>query len=195
VKPIKAFKKDGPNRVIFELEGPNADFPYILAETRTPIVPAGTTNAAFAGAVDASVLWQGDAKKAGVNIEVVKEPVDGYWDTVWNKKPWSSCFWFARVTADWMFSMAYAADAPANDMHWKHERFNKLLVEARGELDQKKRKEMYHEMQLIVRDEGGVVIPMIANMVDAASTKVKFDKPAGNQELDGLRICERWWFA
>jgi len=33
------------------------------------------------------------------------------------------------------------------------------------------------------------------NMVDAASDKVKFDKPAGNQELDGLRICERWWFA
>ena len=44
VKPIKEFKKDGPNRIIFELEGPNADFPYILAETRIPIVPAGTTN-------------------------------------------------------------------------------------------------------------------------------------------------------
>ena len=44
VTPIKEFKKDSPNRVIFKLEGPNADFPYILAETRTPIVPAGTTN-------------------------------------------------------------------------------------------------------------------------------------------------------
>lgn len=54
---------------------------------------------------------------------------------------------------------------------------------------------MYHEMQRIVRDEGGVVIPMIANMVDAASKKVKFEKPAGNQELDGLKIYERWWFA
>ena len=94
-----------------------------------------------------------------------------------------------------MFTMAYAADAPANDMHWKNKRFNDLLVEARGELDQNKRKDMYREMQQIVRDEGGVVIPMIANMVDAASDKVKFDKPAGNQELDGLRICERWWFA
>ena len=154
-----------------------------------------TADAAFAGAVDASMLWQAQAKKAGIDIEVVREPVDGYWDNVWNKKGWSACFWFARVTADWMFTMAYAADAPANDMHWKHERFNKLLVEARGELDQKKRKEMYHEMQEIVRDEGGVIIPIIANMLDAASTKVKFDNPAGNQELDGLRICERWWFA
>lgn len=34
-----------------------------------------------------------------------------------------------------------------------------------------RRKEMYQEMQQIVRDEGGVIIPMIANMVDAASKK------------------------
>ena len=153
-----------------------------------------TSDAAFDGAVDASILWQGHAKKAGININVVREPVDGYWDNVWNKKGFSSCFWFARVTCDWMFTMAYAAEAPANDMHWKHDRFNKLLVEARGELDQNRRKTLYHEMQTIVSNEGGVVIPMNANMVDAANKKVKFDQPAGNQELDGLRICERWWF-
>ena len=152
-------------------------------------------NKVLDGAVDAAVLWQGHAKKAGIDIKVVKEPVDGYWDNVWNKKGFSACFWFARVTCDWMFTMAYAAGASANDMHWKHDRFNKLLVEARGELDQNKRKALYGEMQAIVSNEGGVVIPMIANMVDAASKKVNFDQPAGNQELDGLRACERWWFA
>lgn len=154
-----------------------------------------TSDAAFAGAVDAAILWQNHAKKAGIDIKVVREPVDGYWDNVWNKKSWSACFWFARVTCDWMFTMAYAAEASANDMHWKHERFNKLLVEARGELNQNRRKGLYGEMQRIVSDEGGVVIPMIANMVDAANNKVAYDEPAGNQELDGLRICERWWFA
>ena len=46
-----------------------------------------------------------------------------------------------------------------------------------------------------ILEAGGVVIPMIANMVDAATKKLNFEKPAGNQELDGLRICERWWFA
>jgi peptide/nickel transport system substrate-binding protein len=94
-----------------------------------------------------------------------------------------------------MFSIEYAADAPQNDMRWKHERFNKLLKEARAEMNQNKRAEMYFEMQKIVRDEGGVVIPMIANMVDAASDKLKFENPAGNYELDGQRVCERWWFA
>jgi peptide/nickel transport system substrate-binding protein len=153
-----------------------------------------TSDAAFAGAVDAAILWQQHAQKAGIKVEVVREPVDGYWDNVWKKKAWSACFWNARVTCDWMFTMAYAAEASANDMQWKHPRFNELLVADRGELDDKKRGEMYKDMQSIVRDDGGVVIPMIANMVDAANTKVKFETPAGNQELDGMRAIERWWF-
>ncbi|MCF8038951.1 MAG: ABC transporter substrate-binding protein [Desulfohalobiaceae bacterium] len=153
-----------------------------------------TSNAAFDGAVDAATLWKEHAAKAGIDIQIVREPQDGYWNNVWMNKPWCACFWFSRATADWMFSVAYAEDAEWNDMHWKHERFNKLLNEARAVLDEQKRDEMYQEMQKIVRDEGGVVIPMVANMLDAASDKVRFENPAGNWELDGLRCCERWWF-
>jgi peptide/nickel transport system substrate-binding protein len=152
-------------------------------------------DAAFAGAVDTAQLWQQHAEKAGIKIEVIKEPSDGYWKTVWKQKPFSACFWFGRATADWMFSVCYAADAPQNDMNWKHPRFNELLNAARAELDQEKRKAMYIEMQEIVHNEGSVIIPMIANMVDAASNKLKFENPAGNWELDGMRLCERWWFA
>jgi peptide/nickel transport system substrate-binding protein len=54
---------------------------------------------------------------------------------------------------------------------------------------------MYVEMQKIVSDDSGVVIPMFANHVEASTTKLKFDKVAGNWELDGTRIAERWWFA
>lgn len=79
-------------------------------------------------------------------------------------------------------------------MNWKHSRFNELLSAARAELDENKRREMYFEMQQIVHDEGAVVIPMIANMLDAASKKLQFENVAGNWELDGMRFTERWWF-
>jgi peptide/nickel transport system substrate-binding protein len=94
-----------------------------------------------------------------------------------------------------MFSTAYAADAKWNDTFWKHDRFNKLLKEARAVLDKKKRREMYVEMQKIVRDEGGVVVPMYADYMAAASKKVKFENPSGNWPLDGHKCAERWWFA
>ena len=111
------------------------------------------------------------------------------------KKAFSTCFWSGRPTSDWMFATAYADDAAWNDSFWKHDRFNKLLKEARAILDQKKRREMYVEMQKIVRDEGSVIVPMYADYLAAATKKVKFSNVAGNWPMDGHKNAERWWFA
>jgi len=154
-----------------------------------------TADAAFEGAVDAAVLYKENAAKAGINIEVVREPNDGYWSNVWMKKPWCAVFWGGRPTEDWMFSTAYAEDASWNDTFWKNKRFNELLIAARAELDEKKRRDMYVEMQQIVRDDGGVVIPMFASDLSAATDKIKHGPLAVNWELDGFRCAERWWFA
>jgi peptide/nickel transport system substrate-binding protein len=159
-------------------------------------VQLSAAEAAFGGAVDAAVLYRDAAAKAGIDIEVVREPNDGYWDKVWLKKPWCMSYWTGRPTEDWMFSQAYSAEADWNETHWKHDRFNELLVQARAEIDEGKRGAMYREMQLIVRDEGGAVIPMYANYVWAtADNLVHDDKVAANWEMDGNRAIERWWFA
>jgi len=94
-----------------------------------------------------------------------------------------------------MFSTAYAADAKWNDSHWKHDRFNKLLIEARSELDSSKRREMYVEMQRIVRDEGGVVVPLFNNYLLACADKLQHGPMLRYADLDGNKLAERWWFA
>lgn len=158
-------------------------------------VQLSAADAAFPGAVDAAVLYREHAAAAGIDIEVVREPNDGYWSNVWMKKPWCAVYWGGRPTEDWMFSTAYAAGAPWNDSFWNHERFNRLLIAARSELDEKKRREMYVEMQRIVRDEGGVVVPMFANYVFAMHERVRHGpQMAANWDTDGGRHVERWWF-
>lgn len=146
------------------------------------------------GFLDTAVLYKEQAAKAGINIELVREPVDGYWTNVWLKKPFVSCRWGGRPTADWMFSTGYAKDAQWNDSHWKHKRFNDLLLNARAEVDASKRREMYFEMQKICRDEGGVIVFMFKDFVEAVRSNVKFDALAGNWASDGSRNAERWWF-
>ncbi len=158
-------------------------------------VDLSAADAAFAGSVDAAVLYKEHAAKAGITINVVREPNDGYWSNVWMKKPWSAVYWGGRPTEDWMFSTAYAEGAAWNDSFWIHERFNKLLKEARTELDEAKRREMYVEMQRIVSDEGGVVVPMFANYVFAMRKNVQHGEMAANWSLDGNKGAERWWFA
>ena len=138
--------------------------------------------------MDTAILFKEHAAKAGIKIDVVREPADGYWTNVWMKKDWSFSFWNGRPTEDWMFSLAYAGDAAWNECFWKNEKFDKLLVEARAELDENKRREMYTEMQQIVRDEGGSIIPMFATDFQAASVKLGHGKVAANYECDGFKV-------
>ncbi len=158
-------------------------------------VNLSAANAAFPGAIDAAQLYQASAKAAGIEINVVQEPDDGYWSNVWLKKPWCACYWSGRATEDWMFSTAYESGVPWNDTSWENARFQELLLTARAELDSAKRKDMYTEMQMLCSSEGGTVVPMYANYVDAHSTKLKHAEAVGNNfQMDGSRLCERWWF-
>jgi len=150
-------------------------------------------DAAFSGAVDASILIKEHAKKAGININVVREPDDGYWSNVWIKKEWCMCYWGGRPIEDMMFSVAYADGAPWNDTHWSNAKFNELLVDARAELDEVKRRKMYEDMQEICRNDSGTVVPMFNQMVEASSNKLGHGPISGHMAMDGMRTGERWW--
>jgi peptide/nickel transport system substrate-binding protein len=159
-------------------------------------VSLSAADAAFAGAVDAGVLFQNSAKAAGIDLTVVREPNDGYWSDVWMKKSFSAVYWSGRPVQDQMFATAYSCGADWNDSFWCNDRFEALMVEARAELDPAKRQEMYFEMQDLVSNQGGVIIPMFANYVFATSNKIKTPEAMGsNWDMDGERWAERWSFA
>lgn len=158
-------------------------------------VDLSASDAAFAGGVDAAVLMKESATKCGIDINVIKEANDGYWDAVWMKKPWCFSYWSGRPTADWMFTTAYAADAPWNDTFWKNDRFNELLLKARAETDDATRAPMYAEMQQILHDDGGIMVLMFNNFTSAHSDKLAHGELNSNYDHDGGYIFERWWFA
>ena len=147
------------------------------------------------GAVDMIVLFSEHAKAAGIDLKPVREPNDGYWSDVWLKKPFVFVKWGARPTPDNMFTLAYKDDAPWNEAHWQNERFNELLLQAKAELDQNLRAEMYREMCQIARDDGGTIIPTFLNFVYARRSNVAHGPSlASSWELDGGRGYHRWWF-
>jgi peptide/nickel transport system substrate-binding protein len=183
---------------------PKPKFTYDPEKAKALLKKAGIANlkvdlsvadAAFNGAIDAAVLYQQSAKAAGIDINVVREPNDGYFDNVWLKKPWCADYWSGRPTVDWMFTVTYAKGAAWNETHWANPKFNELLVQARSELDEKKRATMYQEMQQLVHDDCGQIVIIFNNYVEAASKKLGHNQVAANWECDGLKIAKRWWFA
>ena len=159
-------------------------------------VELSASDAAFGGAVDATELYAEALKPAGINLKINRVSPDGYWDNIWGTVPWCAAYWSGRPTADWMFTIGYASSSNWSATHWNNPRFEELLIAGRAELDEAKRNDIYVEMQTILSNEGGTVIPCFANNVDAASTALgKPEKLAGNWELDGARSASRWWFA
>ncbi|PWG17021.1 ABC transporter substrate-binding protein [Salibaculum griseiflavum] len=162
-------------------------------------IDLSASSAAFEGAVDAAQLFQASASAGGININVIQEPADGYWSNVWLKKPFCASYWSGRATEDWMFSTAYEEGVPWNDSQWGSEdsaRFQELLIMARAELDSDKRREQYYEMQQILRDDGGVLVPMFANYVQALNNRIATPETVGNLwQMDNARMAERWWAA
>ena len=150
----------------------------------------------FAGAVDSIVLYREHAATAGIDIEVVREPSDGYWSDVWLKKPFVTSAWGARPVPDMILSTAYQTGGAWNETQFADDRFMQLLVAARSELDQSRRAQMYSDMQVILRDTGGAVIPFFRNHLYARRAEIaRADQVASNWALDGYKPLERWWMA
>lgn len=154
-----------------------------------------TADSVYAGAVDMAVLYAEQAKAAGININVVREPNDGYYSDVWLKKPFCLVSWGARPTPDVMYTLAYKDDAAWNESFWQNERFNELLIQAKAELNEARRTEMYGEMATLAKDDGGTIIPFFNNFVYANRSNVGTpDQLAASWENDGARAASRWWF-
>ncbi|SMD01702.1 peptide/nickel transport system substrate-binding protein [Desulfocicer vacuolatum DSM 3385] len=146
------------------------------------------------GFMDISTLYQQSAAKAGIKINMVKEPEDGYWSNVWLNKAFCHGYWGARPTADMAFSVAYSGKAKWNETRLQNKRLDELVLAARSELDDAKRKEMYRECQMIIRDEGGTIVPFFKDYVEASNEKIGHGTVSGLWESDAHRVIERWWF-
>ena len=152
----------------------------------------------FSGATDGAVLFREHAAKAGINLEVVREPDHGYWSNVWANNPFFASRWSGRINEDLMFSTAYSKDALTtgwNETFWDNDAFNKILIAARSEVDDDKRRALYWECQTLINEEGGMIAPAFADFVDAAAANVEHGDLSSDWDLDGGRASERWWFS
>ncbi len=165
--PIREFD---PDQAKFHLEKSG----YTSAEVH--VAPVG------AGIEEVCLLMQTNLAKIGFDLKIRKVPNDGYWGAVWRVEPINVTSWNMRPTSNSMLAIAFAPGAPWNDSYWDHPRMGELLKLSLAELDPAKRHEMYCEMQTLIHNESGMVIPMHLNVLDAKRDSVHGlpEHPLGN---------------
>jgi len=121
--------------------------------------------------VDMVQVYQQQVAAAGIKINLVKAPADGYWSDVWMKEPVVTTSWGQRP-ADQVFNEAYRSTASWNESYWKSSSFDMKLDQARQELDRGKRTALYQNLQKMLFEEGGTFIPFHVNQVVVTSARV-----------------------
>jgi peptide/nickel transport system substrate-binding protein len=154
-----------------------------------PVIASEAANSS----IDMAMIIQASAAEIGLKLDVQRVPADGYWDNYWLKAPIHFGNINPRPTPDILFSLLYTSEAPWNESPYKSEKFDKRLIEARGSLDQEKRKSIYNEMQVMVANEAGTIIPAYISNVDAITAKLKGleANPLGGQM--GYAFAEYVW--
>ena len=110
--------------------------------------------------------YQQMASDAGIKINIINESAGEYWDNVWLKQAFAVSNWGMRTTPA-ALSVAYRKDAPWNETHFRFDKYDALLDKAATTLDADARRKLYQEAQQLISEEGGVIIPMFANIVAA----------------------------
>ena len=124
------------------------------------------------GIEDACLTAQANCAKIGFDLKLKKVPTDGYWGAVWMKEPLNVVSWNMRPTANSQMGIQFGPGAAWNDTFWNNERMGELLALSLAETDPVKRHDLYCEMQTLIHEGSGMVIPAFSNINDGIADNV-----------------------
>ncbi len=179
--PELAQRAFDPDKAKFHLKKAN------ISGARLVCSPAPT------GSVDMAVILQNAAQGIGFNLELQRVPADGFWSNYWLKSPFTYGNVNPRPSANILLTLFFQSTAPWNESHWKDEKFDKLLVDARAQTDVTKRKAMYADMQRMINEEAGIGIPVFISGIDAHTSRLKGLRAVPTGGMMGFNFAQNVW--
>ncbi len=147
------------------------------------------------GIEDMCLLAQANCAKIGFDLQLKKVPTDGYWGAVWMKEPLNVVTWNMRPTANSQMAIQFGPGAAWNDTFWNNARMGELLSLSLAETDPAKRHALYCEMQTLIHNGSGMVIPAFSNINDGIADNVMGVPNIPLGQLGGNEWPEFVWLA
>lgn len=107
------------------------------------------------------------AREIGLTINVEQMEHSTYLKQVWTKGNFYIGFYNMQPTEDGIFSLLYTSDAPWNEPRWNNAEFDKLVEQARGELDPVQQARIYGKCQEMCYEQVPMIVPMFLDLLAA----------------------------
>jgi peptide/nickel transport system substrate-binding protein len=111
------------------------------------------------------------AAQAGINISLNMLPSSAFWDK-WQQWPFSISGWNGRIPATKNISLAMRCGAGWTESYYCNEKLDALLDESDGTVDAEKKRELFCQIQDIMQEDSGYLIPFWAASYSANRTNV-----------------------
>jgi peptide/nickel transport system substrate-binding protein len=157
------------------------------------------TAAITPGAAESAQIFARQAKLAGIDVKVNNSTPDNYFSAT---GPFQNAPFFSSEDGDFTIDQCYAlfystggsynaTQAAAQDMPYT-ENWDKMIVEANSTLDDTKRRELWHEIQSIEYENGGLILPLFAKPLDAIASNVQGLTSHWRRELGFFQFENVW---
>jgi peptide/nickel transport system substrate-binding protein len=130
------------------------------------------TSTGRVGMQESALTLKEQSAPAGFRFTVQSHPIDNYWAEIWKQVPIFTSNWGGE-SPDYIFSLNYISTTDQSESKWSNPDFDKLVAEARGTLDEAKRKELYTEAQRIMAEHGPIIVPYFRAHTSAWNEKLQ----------------------
>jgi len=128
-------------------------------------------------------IYQQQAAKAGITVNIQTVSADGFWSEQWMVEPFVLTCWNARL-ADAALNEIYRGGGSWNESFWNVPAFDALLDAARAEKDPDKRSQYYQDAQKMLHEDGGTIIPYYSNLIRVQKTCIDGIPPLSDIWID-----------
>jgi len=146
------------------------------------------TSTAGASMVEMATVVKESFKPAGINVEIVVMPEDGYWAEGWLVKPFTTVWWGGRPPYE-AFNVVYRGGGSWNETFWKNDRFDTLLDEAKGAASLEDKKRIFGEMQCIAIEE----VPRVVAVFRPVTLGIRHDVKGSAPMWDATMSLHNVW--
>jgi peptide/nickel transport system substrate-binding protein len=149
------------------------------------------TSTAAAGLVEAATVFAEQARKVGLDVEVVQGNKDTYWADALNNGSLSS-FRSGAMPIETHIAQRLLSNSGTNMTKWTRPEFDVLYDQAVSTVDHSARTELYHRMQRTLHDEGGYLMWGFADWIVGTARNVGGVSNAPANTLDWARFDKVW---
>jgi peptide/nickel transport system substrate-binding protein len=171
----------GPNDQYRLQQVPARDCPRDIARARALLAEAGHPNGIAFDLHVATLepVWptlaeafQQQVAAAGIRVNIVQVPSDGYWSQIWLRRDAVMTRWNQRP-ADAILNEVYRTGSPWNESRQASPQFDAILDAARRELDAGRRAALYREAQQHLAENTGTFVAFHANVFMGTTARVR----------------------